>query len=223
MVIQEEKSEEQKRMARRYNYGVFFRMVLKGLGVQEIFYNEDFIIRKHLWYELCDYGRVNNKKIRFGILQEKTGIKMSILKGEERMLLKKDSVDAYSENDKVDSEDEDENDWIPIADEIKKISKEIKENNCHLTNNIKDKCNSEFIKLLEYAIFLTGKNRNLPEYKINECLRLIKDIKSSDYREVDPKLLKVYFGMLQNHIEVIKAVQLIKSFDNESWINELNK
>jgi len=222
MVCQKEKNEEQKIMARRYNYGVVFKQVFTGLGVQEIFYKNEFP-GKHLWGELCDYGRVNNKKVKFGVLAEKTCIKPSILSGQERMLIKKDSIDAYSENEKVDSEDEDTKDWIPIADEIKKITKEIKVNNYCLPNDIKDRYNSEFIKLLEYAIFLTGKNHNLAEYKIKESLKLISNIKSTDYREIDPELLKVYFCMLQKHIEVIKAVHLIKNFDNENWINELNK
>lgn len=188
------------------NYGIFFKEVLTGLGLQKTFYDDELGIGKNIWASLCE-GKTY-RKFKFDEVRNKTGIKMKILEGQERMCLYANSGDEYAQN-------EEEN--MNLRLEIQQFIDKLKNNNTIMSNDKEiGKYNDQFIKLIKYALSLTGKVNNHAYDKIKGSLDTMKNISVSDYNLIDPKLLEEYLAKLGQHIEVIKAVRVIKDFSNSN-------
>ncbi|MCT8978040.1 hypothetical protein N4T77_15715 [Clostridium sp. CX1] len=190
----------------KVNFGIFFKEVLTGLGAQEDFKKDIKTITNHLWESLCT-GRANNR-IKFGEIAEKTHININILRGEKQMLLYKNSEDDYCESMEE----------SVLRQKIQSFIIQVKNNNYTMPDEAKDTYNSEFLTLVAYAIFLKRKDINSAEHRVNQCRDIMRSLKSSDYKEIKPELLEIYLNTLERHISAIKAIQLIRNFDETKYL-----
>lgn len=189
----------------KHNYGIFFKGVLTRFRVQQPFVENEIKIGINRWYSLCEGKTFKNANIT-GIIS-KTGINAAILRGQQKMRLYKDSEDEKCEE------------GVNFSNEINSLIEDIKKNNEHINSiEVRQKYNEEFLKLVRYALSLTDINVNSPQYKIDKVLGSMKNIKSDDYKVMDLNDLDRYCEILMSHIEVIKSLQVIKSFDNKNGI-----
>lgn len=198
---------DERREILKHNYGGYFYTMLKSVSKIKAFYKNTLNIGRTRWETICQgEGRTGDFVDR---VYAHTLVDKKILTGEKRIFLYADTTNDDDESKKWEIANRKN-----ILKELEQLTRDVVKNHKKLTEEQEKKYNKEIIKFINYIYKLKWGNVNRSEVDKNvlQILNYFDKLQPARYLEISDEFYEQLEVQLEKHIELLKAVKIIKKF-----------